>query len=337
MYRVLAIFGALALMAPSPAASQVDIPNRAANRPDEVAWRFFIDVTKPAATADNNNVVFENWASNNDTFRATPPPAFPLQASPKILVVPALLEFAPGPQPHVLALGKEETRRNKAAFDFIVNNHLNTKSGLKAAFAAGNDISFPMDAIEVKANWVPAESVSDPSQFHVNVSDGKRYALLSMHIISKTVPNWTWATFEHQTNAGRCDYTGCRDAFGAVVPLVPAQVSTRGQYPPCEKSVVLRGLMADAGLAAAFLNYCLKGTQVDFVTATGVPTLLGNSVTEEGFTSTSSCMTCHARASTDAHGGNPQRAGFLDPPLPGVCPPEGRCSPSGAPNPAWFW
>jgi hypothetical protein len=238
----------------------------------------------------------------------------------------------------VLPGGTEETRRNKVAFDFIVNNKLNTKSGLKAAFAAGKDIAFPVDAVEVKAEWMPVGPEIDATQFYINTaSDGKAYALVGMHVISKNVPNWTWATFEHQANGGRCDFTGCHDRFGAVTPDVPPKTPEGGQYPPCLKTAALQQIMADAKLAPAFANYCLKGSQVDFVTPTGVPTLLGNTVIEGGFVNTSSCITCHSRASIDAKGGSPQGAGFLVPPVAALCPTPGLCSPNGTPDPSWFW
>ena len=49
-----------------------------------------------------------------------------------------------------------------------------------------------------------------PQLYHVNAEqDGTKYALVSMHVISKQVPNWTWATFEHRFNPGRCDIMGC--------------------------------------------------------------------------------------------------------------------------------
>jgi hypothetical protein len=52
----------------------------------------------------------------------------------------------------------------------------------------------------------PAEAAK---LYHVNSAGGKQYALVSMHVISKMVPNWTWATFEHKDNPGRCDVIGC--------------------------------------------------------------------------------------------------------------------------------
>jgi hypothetical protein len=193
--------------------------------------------------------------------------------------------------------------------------------------------------MEVKANWVPAGNRS-AADYHINTaSDNKRYALVAMHIISKQVPNWTWATFEHKDNLGRCDYIGCHDKFGAVVQDVAPHASLGGKYDPCVKTPALKKLFTDSGLPPLWENYCLKGSQVDFVTATGVPTHLGNSVTEDGFADTSSCLSCHSRAAVNSTGRFASPAGFLDPPIPVVCPggPQAPCSPNGAPNPAWFW
>jgi hypothetical protein len=309
----------------------------AINEPDKLAWQLFAKVTAPAASAGNNNVLFETWASDDQTF--TQNPQWPTTAPVMRLKVPALERAAAaqgGLQPQVLEGGGEEVRRNKPTFDFIVNNNLFTQSGLKAAFQAKKDISFPSDSIEVKARWVPANTV-DASKYHVNTANGQQFALVAVHIISKEVPNWTWATFEHQDNRGRCDFIGCHDSFGATVADVAAQTPTGQAYAACAKTAALKKMMTDANLEGVFANYCLKGSQVDFTTATGMPTLLGNTVIERGFVNTSSCMTCHARASTDAGGGSPQGVGFLDPPIPALCPTPGKCSPNGTPNPTWFW
>jgi hypothetical protein len=360
---------AIALM--STANAQTPDPDPALNNPDKVSWELFASVNR-SVPSSNNNVLFETWAANEDTFRQNPmfpgsagPPSCPSTlvaaapaapqpqpaltpvASPKILNVPALLAFAPrlqGLQPHVVPGAtedqpSEEVRRNQTTFNFIVCNKLHTRAGLRIAFAAGQPISFPPDSIEVKANWVPAGNRS-PSEYHINTaSDKKSYALVSMHIISKQVPNWTWATFEHKDNLDRCDFIGCHDSFGAVVQDVDAHKPPGGKYDPCTKTPALKKLFADAGLPAKWENYCLKGSQVEFVTSTGVPTLLGNSVTESGFVDTSSCMTCHSRASVNAMGRDSQGAGFVAPPIPAVCPDgaQALCSPNGAPNPAWFW
>jgi len=352
------------------AIAQTTDPNPAFNHPDKTSWELFALVTKPVGT----NVVFETWASNEDTFQqntkfpgtTTQPSCQPVvaagpvqpalaqlqsvtpTASPKILNVPALLALAPVPQSlsqleavpgGTEARPSEETRRNKATFDFIFCNKLHTRAGLRAAFTAGQPISLPIDSMEVKANWVPLGN-RNPAEYYVNTaSDNKKYALVAMHVISKMTPNWTWATFEHKDNLGRCDFVGCHDSFGAVVQNVPAHplASPHGRYDPCVKTPAVKKLFSDAGLPPLWENYCLKGSQVDYVSATGVPTRLGNSVTENRFANTSSCITCHARAAVNAQGQKTTDAGFLDPPEPSVCPTNSPCSPNGAPNPAWFW
>lgn len=37
---------------------------------------------------------------------------------------------------------------------------------------------------------------------------------MAFHVSSKDTPNWVWTTFEHVNNPGRCDFTGCNDAYG---------------------------------------------------------------------------------------------------------------------------
>jgi hypothetical protein len=361
MKRIL-VFLALNASLISYGNAQSTDPDPDLNNPDKSSWELFVLVSKPAGIQNSSDVVFETWAANEDTFQtnpkfpgsATPPSCVPQQivapiapvASPKILNVPALEALAPrtpGLQPRVVPGGtedqpSEEVRRNQVSFNFIVCNKLHTKAGLRTAFATGQTITFPIESMEVKANWKPAGNRS-PSEYYMNTaSDGKRYALVSMHIISKKTPNWTWATFEQKDNLGRCDYIGCHDHFGATVQDVAAHDSPTGRYDPCVKTAAVKKMFADAGMPSLWENYCLKGSQVDFTTATGIPTLLGNSVTEDGFVPTSSCMTCHSRSATNSRGGPAMRGGFLDPPNPVVCPAnQPFCSPNGAPNPAWFW
>jgi hypothetical protein len=361
MKRVTLTCLSICLAMSMPVAAQTTDPNPAENNPDKFSWELFVQVTRPANVPGRTDVVFETWASRQDTFTANPlfpgdtsPPSCSSQpvvgaaapaapaapaasaapaavaaASPKVLQMPALEEFGPrvpGLQPHVVA-GGEEVRRNRATFDFIYCNKLYNRAGLRAAFAAGVPISFPIESIEVKADWRPIAGL-DTSQYYVNTaSDNQRYALVAMHIISKQVPNWTWATFEHKNNAGRCDFMGCRDRFGATVQNQGPQTTTNGQYPACEKTPALKKMFADANISAQWENYCLKGSQLDFITPTGLPTVLGNSVIENGFARTSSCMTCHARASVASNGSLGQGAGFL---------PTGQ-SPNGAPDPNWFY
>ncbi len=186
----------------------------AMNNPDQQAWQLFATVNAGAASAGNNDVLFETWARDADIFR--PNPVWPA-APPRMALGPRALSLLthPGLKMEVVPGGNnlvsEETRRNRAGFDFIVNNNLYKVSGLKAAFAAGKPLAFPVDALEVKANWVEVGQLKTfngfsgtPAQaakiYHLNSAAGKQYALVSFHIISKLVPNWTWATFEHKDN-----------------------------------------------------------------------------------------------------------------------------------------
>ena len=336
-----------ALLLPAlPAFAQTD-PDPAMNNPDKLAWQLFIQVN---SRAGGTNSVFETFASDTETFQ--PNPQYPTGPTVSALRTPILAAFAsetalkngvllPAIPPDPTLQNGEETRRNRAAFDFIVQNNFYRISGLKAAFA--KTLSFPIDAIEVKANWVAVDQIPAftnnqvtvaqvPQLYHVNADkDGKKYALVSMHVISKQVPNWTWATFEHRFNPGRCDIIGCRDSFGAQTAVVPP-LPTRGRtYPDCTKSAALSGLLAQTDIDPLYVNYCLKGSQADFVDNTGLDIRLGNSVTEDGFVASSSCMTCHGRAAFDRTGQPTSPAGFVN---VNVRPPIG---PLGPLLPTWYY
>src|SRR5262249_46214535 len=158
-------------------------------------------------------------------------------------------------------------------------------SGLRAAF--GKSLSFPIDSIEVKANWLPVGDVPaftlnriTPAEvskvFHVNTgTDGKQYALVAIHIISKLVPSWTWSTFEHQLNPARCDILGCKDKFGAAQAVISPNSQLRSGYPPCAKSPALTAMITNAQWDPAFGNYCLKASQSDFTDDTGLDMRVG--------------------------------------------------------------
>jgi hypothetical protein len=335
---------AIAFSTAVPAWSQVgpDL-NPAMNAPDKVAWQLYIQVNTRAG-GPGNNALFETWASDKDTFTTTNP-QFPTAPGPIALhppIVPAIgreaLQQAGGLLPAIPPnprLG-EESRRNKVAFDFIVQNNLYKMSGLRAA--VGKTISFPVDSIEVKGVWLPVTDVPDftlnrvsladvPKVFHVNTgSDNLQYALVSMHVISKLVPNWTWATFENQLNQGRCDILGCKDNFGAVQSnVLPNQQANQG-YPACAKTQALTAMINAASLDPAFANYCLKGSQTDFTDNAGLDVRVGNSMIEDGFVDRSSCMTCHGRAAWDSNGNATSNAGF-----------DSNGAPLGPINPAWYW
>jgi hypothetical protein len=356
MHRAVIIITAFLGLLVTDAFAQTDDPNPAVNHPDKQAWTLFLDVNASAASQGNNDALFETWANDGDTFKPTPtwPAANVAKAAPSasralsfIQRQHARIQVVPGGK----GLISEETRRNRPDFDFIVHNNLYKVSGLKTAYASGNALSFPIDSLEVKANWVEVSRLKEFNGFsgsaadaekvyHVNTAAGKKYALVAFHIISKLVPNWTWATFEHKDNPGRCDVIGCRDNFGAktayVAPVSPTESKTH--YPDCVKSDALKALFAKAKIDPAFSNYCLKGSQADFIDSTGLAIRLGNSVTEQGFVAQASCMTCHGRAAFDQTGRMTSFAGF-DPVsnnIP-IGPNNGSNAPIGSLNSTWFW
>jgi hypothetical protein len=337
--RATLIGGLLAL--PSLPAHAQSVSNPALNEPDKLSWQLFIQVN---TRAGGSNALFETWASDTDTFKMDP--QFPTAPAPLALrpaVVPALGREAlqragkllPAVPPGIGA--EEETRRNRSAFDFIKQNNLYKISGLRAAF--GKTLSFPVDAIEVKANWVRVADISTftngrvtpaqaPQLYHVNTgADGAPWALVAMHVISKLVPNWTWATFEHQFNPQRCDIIGCRDSFGAQINPVPANPSPQG-YPPCAKTPALVAMLSAANIDPVYSNYCLKGSQTDFTDSTGLDIRVGNSVTEKDFVDQASCMTCHGRSAWDPTGKATTFAGFND---------DDGNAPLGPIQPSWYY
>jgi hypothetical protein len=317
--------------------------NSAMNAPDQFAWETFMQVNAPAG---GTNALFETWASDTDTFNMTP--NFPTAPTPLVLHAPVVAtagrqalqragHLLPALPPGILQGVSEEARRNQAAFEFIKSHNLNKVSGLRTAF--GTTISFPTDAIEVKGNWIPIASVpawsnnrvsvaDAPKFFHINsAKDGSKYALVALHVITKQVPNWTWATFESEFNPARCDIIGCNDTFGAPKP-VPSNKTFGQGYPACVATPALAALFAKANLEAAFTHYCLKGSQTDFTDNSGLDVRLGNSVTEDGFVDQSSCMTCHGRAAFDKTGhDNPAGAAGFD----------SHGAPLGPTSPAVYW
>jgi hypothetical protein len=223
----------------------------------------------------------------------------------------------------------EEVRRNRASFDYIAGNNLYSQAGLRNAFS-GPAITFPKEAIELKMDWVPVPTVvqwlikngvpATPAFVRQNyfittqpAPDNTQYALTSMHISTKELPDWLWATFEHRLNPGRCDTMGCYDQFG-VLPVqasVPPRNPPDQQYGPCIKSPQLLQMFINNGIQVnPWQNYCLKATQIDFVStqtaSTGQPVLDGDSVVEGILANVpiaqSSCITCHAYAAFNSQG-----------------------------------
>jgi hypothetical protein len=234
----------------------------------------------------------------------------------------------------------EEVFVNQIEASFITNPpnaakgvNLQTLTGQAAYIKSNGPLQFPKGAIELKIDWLPADAISKtapksqsfdcdknkPQGVYTEVIEGKCYALVGIHISSKLYPKWLWATFEPQnsiTNPNRCNpklYSSCNDAWGSN----PA-IST-GKATAATKN--LTNLMDQAGLAAAFRNYRLVGTQTEYDQPKG-SLGMGNSFVEFNAgvpAQQSSCVTCHSYAMIDVSKkpplGNPNFGAF-----PGTSP-----------------
>jgi len=299
---------------------------------DEFIWRLFVGFVTPVSEKSPKPVQFETWASDADTFSNTP--AWPGANAPKKFQASLLRRATsvrnggpvdiPASPPGNAAVGgfpttgtptpgiAEEVRRNRPMFDYIINNKLNNQAGLAAAYAKQMKILMPTEAVAVKGDWVPVQTLLQwipeigslenlHKLYYTGVSDKVEYALVSLHVSSRQNTNWVWGTFEHFMNPGRCDDIGSCDTFGAVTPVVqPNKQAINTQYGPSPKTPELLNLMKSAGLSPVWENYCLKATQVDYTAPDGTPYVLGNSVIERivgnGTVAASSCITCHSYA-----------------------------------------
>ncbi|MEI9995998.1 MAG: hypothetical protein WDM91_15490 [Rhizomicrobium sp.] len=322
--------------------------------PDRMAWDVFLQMTAPASTPRAKAVAFETWAADDDIYTATPhwPAHAGLRTLRRSLAAQAediAVHAAPaadclpkdgkaGNFPPGACIG-EEVQHNRPVYDYIVRNGLYTTAGLQKAYADGMGIDFPGDAIVVKADWVlvgdilrwlpqaykTADDVRRAYYTNIATMNGRsgEYALAGMSVQSKQQPYWVWSTFEHRSNPGRCDIIGCHDDFGAIAADVPSRAMPNTDYGPCAKTPALAALLAAHRIDAIWSNYCLKGTQVTFVTPGGRPTILANSVIERMNKGVAvpdtSCITCHAYAAFDRHG-TPNYAALPGRPTGGIIP-----------------
>jgi hypothetical protein len=313
---------------------------------DMVAWEGFAQITAPAGNPKAKKVEFETWASDDDIYVKSPAqwpsvdtpkvlqPSALARASQRSDAVVRPFAFTTdctkpqGLPPGTAAAGStfppggcigEEVRRNWASFQYIVSNGLDSRAGLGRAFASGLKVDLPADAVEFKGDWASVADVATWLGVDAGVIRGHYYtssttisgvsteiALLSFHISSKQVKNWVWSDFEGAMNPGRCDFIGCRDAFGAANTSVTPNPDPNRPYGDCPKTPALKSMLEGAGTDPVWQNYCLKGTQVTFLDDNGKPTLLGNSVIEPLNANVpilkSSCITCHGYASFGENG-----------------------------------
>lgn len=298
----------------------------------QTAWQLWVAATCPVNSGQYPYVVWENWIEQaqmyppNPALGLTVPNAQAaatsglrlLHGSPLTLlknpllntVLPGLLGGAdeacnkaatpPASQPNLVIC--EEVRLNGASEDYIAGTNLWNRGGQAAAALNNANIQFGQPSVEIKADWIELSSIglscnSPPAGVHVEMINGNCFGLAGMHLISKLLNNWIWATFEPQnplTNPSRCQVLGCTDPFGSN-PKV-----THGN--PTALTPQLKALMTAANLGPEWFNYRLDGVQTGFLQ----PKLLGNSIIEgenAGVPLTqSSCITCHSVSSVKNDG-----------------------------------
>ena len=212
----------------------------------------------------------------------------------------------------------EEVYVNPPEVAFVNANGLQTLSGQQVyGSSRSNAITFPWDAVEIKADWVPTSSFANPTfqcpdptnTLYTETINGTCYALVGFHISSKVLPDWLWATFEPAspvTNPNRCDpklYDTCFDPWGTT------SKTPYGKGQTVKPSAQLQALMASANLNKAFGNYFLTGVQTRFVTAKGSAIPLGSSFVEFNagvLPGQASCITCHRYAYFDGKPVSPE-------------------------------
>lgn len=325
--------------------------------PDKYAWRLFVALNQPGDPAtrcvdtskkfgDDGPALWETWRNGRRGSSDTVYPAkgkdpgewlsVPVaslktqedfgQSLRKSLVLATQLAVDPngmGVAFDPFVGESNEVRINKPAFEFIRANKLYNKGEQKKLAASGKEIlQFPADAKLVKAVWRKIKP-TEKSRYHwasvrLESGDIETWGLTGLHITTKDLPNWFWATFEHIDNK-----VADAGPLGGGSPNEGWKTTSSDRHAcptaPYDCELIPAGMGIEG---TVWENYRLRGTQIDFVTTFGVPTILANSHIEKGFQRRSSCLTCHALATIDKDGtrigfsiviGVPDPNVFLDP------------------------
>ncbi len=342
--------------APAPWALPSD-PALAAEHGDEYAWRVFVAVNWPAdlqtRTADraasfgsDRPVVWESWRNAKDVYLDdgsdpgawAPAPAAPIAPERRFETIslkdlPNAMHIVGGRMVPVVdpiadARHLTEIHMNRSAFDYVRARELYNLDGQLRLIAQARSVDFPQGAMEIKANWRPI-AAHDRVRYHtleMTLADGgtRLYGLSALHIVSKALPQWVWATFEHVDNPSLPDSEGwqlpSRDRFACA------------GAPACNQAPLGIGLEG-----TVWRYYRLRGTLTRYVNAEGGPELLANSELEAGMQGTASCITCHSRATLGVSAGEPVHLPIFD--TSPTRPVEGaraRRSFNGEPKAEWF-
>ncbi len=200
----------------------------------------------------------------------------------------------------------EELRLNRPMFDYIQEMSLYNQDSVYDLAKKGK-INFPKEAMMIKAQWTPiTDSTINSGYYTKRISAYNKYdsiylenqlmGLVGFHLVTHELPKWVWSTFEFSGNVGLCDYIGCKDNFGCDVPYIPPKDIINQGYKIGKTTPALSALFKEYGIPEEFKNYRLKGSQTEYTDNEGTPILLGNSILEMNLVTSSSCISCHARA-----------------------------------------
>jgi len=301
-------------------------PAEVASTPDETAWRLFVASTCPVNNDKYPFVTWENWIEQTQLYTPSGSvvalesgqrPSFHMSPLARLLREKKrtkngriLLPESADEDCNTKTWSKrticEEARLNPDAQNYVTTEKLMTLQGQAQFVTAGNTFQFPAPGVEVNADWIQLPACANPPQgVHLETVNSVCYDLGGIHLTSRLIDKWIWATFEPQndvTNPQRCVVLGCRDKWGSNPPTTSGAATRLTQS--------LSDLMTQANLAPEWKNYRLDGVQIDFLDADGKPTRLGNSIIEgdnagnPAKMKVSSCITCRD-LSTLAPAGHP--------------------------------
>lgn len=185
-----------------------------------------------------------------------------------------------------------EVRLNAISYDYIRSRDLYTVDGQRRAVAAG-PVEFPVGSIQLKAAWRPIRA-AERGHYHtmtLHLADGGA-RLYGLAAVNFAVKTCAGWLWASFEHADASDEHRSRDTVRSY--------------------------------------YRLRGTQTNYLDASGRPVRLGNAALEAGLGASASCMTCHARAGIGVAGGAERLPVFAPAPV-GI-----RRGYVGIPDPAWF-
>jgi hypothetical protein len=302
-----------------------------ADDPATFAWRLFACLNKLEKGEPQKPLLYwETWASPNDLYcdesrkNCSPDvkPTWPATAnSYRERIREQVLALAEQPTPHVPIGEGQEVRLNNTVFDYVTKNDLWYLQGQQRVFRdPKGKVNFPLGAMEIKAYWIEVLESQKDRYFWRKEDNGLFFGLIALNIAAKTQSQWFWTTFEHVDNPMRCAFIPCSNRVFSTISGANRTIQSPLD-PKLLKILMEEGI--DPAKQQGWANYRLHDAQINFLD----PILLGNSVLEADFEGSSSCITCHSRASINFKGqplsirdqnskstfiGQPDRSWFCD-------------------------